>query len=161
MPLIGLGSLFHPKCQTVKILDFSVIGLLNSGLWACPEQCPKLVKSACWVREFPQQSLCPKCSKSSRLGYRVADGVMPSAALWAPVACLSVEVLPFMMLYGWVATEVLGTPSKVTKEYLEEILKKNIVFAPNHSNKYNLEVPNMNERVCFINHRVRDIPDWL
>ncbi|MED6222035.1 hypothetical protein PIB30_060628 [Stylosanthes scabra] len=56
-------------------------------------------------------------------------------------------------LYGWVATEVLGTRSKMTKEYLEEILKSNIAFAPNHSNK--------KERIFFINHRVGDVPDWL
>ncbi|MED6225027.1 hypothetical protein PIB30_089823 [Stylosanthes scabra] len=64
-------------------------------------------------------------------------------------------------LYDWVATEVLGTRSKVTKEYLDEMLKENIVFAPNHCTKYKLEVPDVNERICFINHRAGEVPDWL
>ncbi|MED6222923.1 hypothetical protein PIB30_069088 [Stylosanthes scabra] len=42
-----LRSIFYPNCNAIEILDFSVIGLPNSGLWSCPEQCPKLVKSAC------------------------------------------------------------------------------------------------------------------
>ncbi|MED6164665.1 hypothetical protein PIB30_092338 [Stylosanthes scabra] len=64
-------------------------------------------------------------------------------------------------LYDWVATEVLGTRSKVTKEYLDKMLKENIVFSPNHNTKYKLEVPDVNERICFINHRAREVPDWL
>ncbi|MED6213111.1 hypothetical protein PIB30_090109 [Stylosanthes scabra] len=64
-------------------------------------------------------------------------------------------------LYDWVAIEVLGTRSKVTKEYLDEMLKENIVFAPNHNTKYKLEVPDVNERICFINHRAGEVPDWL
>ncbi|MED6112697.1 hypothetical protein PIB30_063899 [Stylosanthes scabra] len=64
-------------------------------------------------------------------------------------------------LYDWVATEVLGTRSKVTKEYLDEMLKENIVFAPNHNTKYKLEVPDTNERICFLNHKAGEVPDWL
>ncbi|MED6213298.1 hypothetical protein PIB30_091828, partial [Stylosanthes scabra] len=64
-------------------------------------------------------------------------------------------------LYDWVATEVLSTQSKVTKEYLDEMLKENIVFAPNHNIKYKLEVPDMNERICFLNHRADEVSDWL
>ncbi|MED6126096.1 hypothetical protein PIB30_075067 [Stylosanthes scabra] len=64
-------------------------------------------------------------------------------------------------LYGWVASEVLGTQSKVTKEYLDAILKEDIVFAPNHNAQYKLEVPDVNERICFINHRVGEVLDWL
>ncbi|MED6185852.1 hypothetical protein PIB30_060987 [Stylosanthes scabra] len=64
-------------------------------------------------------------------------------------------------LYGWVASEVLGTQFKVTKEYLDYMLKDNIVFAPNHCTKYKLEVPDVNERICFLNHRAGDVPSWL
>ncbi|MED6202827.1 hypothetical protein PIB30_109500 [Stylosanthes scabra] len=64
-------------------------------------------------------------------------------------------------LYDWVAIEVLGTRSKVTKEYLDEMLKENIVFAPSHNTKYKLEVPDVNERICFINHKAGEVPDWL
>ncbi|MED6219202.1 hypothetical protein PIB30_033725 [Stylosanthes scabra] len=41
------------------------------------------------------------------------------------------------------------------------MLNENIVFAPNYSTKYKLEVPNVNERICFINHRAVDVSDWL
>ncbi|MED6222039.1 hypothetical protein PIB30_060632 [Stylosanthes scabra] len=71
-------------------------------------------------------------------------GVIPSEAWTQPHG---------VELYGWVATEVLGTRSKMTKEYLEEMLKSNIAFSPNHNNK--------KERIFFINHRVGDVPDWL
>ncbi|MED6226423.1 hypothetical protein PIB30_103568, partial [Stylosanthes scabra] len=82
---------------------------------------------------------------------------------------IPLKVIPFKVwtqpygteLYDWVATEVLGTRSKVTKEYLDEMLKENIVCAPNHNTKYKLEVPDVNERICFINHRAGEVPDWL
>ncbi|MED6111276.1 hypothetical protein PIB30_051046 [Stylosanthes scabra] len=41
------------------------------------------------------------------------------------------------------------------------MLNENIVFTPNYSTKYKLEVPNVNERICFINHRAGDVSDWL
>ncbi|MED6163668.1 hypothetical protein PIB30_082208 [Stylosanthes scabra] len=64
-------------------------------------------------------------------------------------------------LYGWVASEVLGTQTKVAKEYLDALLKEDIVFAPNHSTKYKLEVSDVNERICFVNHKVGEVPNWL
>ncbi|MED6205368.1 hypothetical protein PIB30_016954 [Stylosanthes scabra] len=46
-----------------KCLDLRGIGLPNSGLRVCSEQCPKLLKLTCRVCEFPHQGLSPECPK--------------------------------------------------------------------------------------------------
>ncbi|MED6184779.1 hypothetical protein PIB30_050773 [Stylosanthes scabra] len=59
-------SILAQSAMLLKCLDFRSIELLDFGLRICPEQCPKLVKLACWVCEFPQQDLSPECPKPSR-----------------------------------------------------------------------------------------------
>ncbi|MED6198717.1 hypothetical protein PIB30_069188 [Stylosanthes scabra] len=63
--------------------------------------------------------------------------------------------------YSWVSREVLSTPSRVTLEYLSELLRADIVFWPGHASKYRLGMPHSSKRICYANHRANDKPDFL
>ncbi|MED6158572.1 hypothetical protein PIB30_033894 [Stylosanthes scabra] len=63
--------------------------------------------------------------------------------------------------YSWVSQEVLTSPSRVTKEYLVELSRADIVFLLGHASEYRLVAPHPSERICFANNRVGDKPDFL
>ncbi|MED6164388.1 hypothetical protein PIB30_089518, partial [Stylosanthes scabra] len=53
--------------------------------------------------------------------------------------------LPF--IYRWVANDVLGTPSSLDQQYLDELKLTGVLFG--------------GERVCFMNLDHPTVPHWL
>ena len=63
-------------------------------------------------------------------------------------------------IYNWVDKEMLGTRSQVTCEFLRSLREENLITQEGqYEEDYTLKVPNVNERVCYINHESR--PNWM
>ncbi|MED6145388.1 hypothetical protein PIB30_024747 [Stylosanthes scabra] len=63
--------------------------------------------------------------------------------------------------YDWVSDEVLGTPSKVSLSYLEKLKEAKVVIQTSEEGKYELVVPNIEERICYSNRSLETESDWL
>ncbi|MED6170770.1 hypothetical protein PIB30_034250 [Stylosanthes scabra] len=63
--------------------------------------------------------------------------------------------------YDWVSDEVLGTLSKVSLSYSEKLKKAEVVIRTSEEGKYELVVPNNEERKCYSNHSSETESDWL
>ncbi|MED6118792.1 hypothetical protein PIB30_005928 [Stylosanthes scabra] len=63
--------------------------------------------------------------------------------------------------YDWVSDEVLGTPSKVSLSYLEKLKEAKVVIRTSEEGKYELVVPNIEERICYSNRSLETESNWL
>ena len=56
-------------------------------------------------------------------------------------------------IYKWIDLEVLGIPSKVCSEFLRSLREEHLItLEGKYEEDYILEVPHVDERVCYINH---------
>ena len=56
-------------------------------------------------------------------------------------------------IYKWVDPKVLGIPSRVSFEFLRSLREEHYITPEGeYEEDYILEVPHVNERVCYINH---------
>ncbi|MED6184790.1 hypothetical protein PIB30_050890 [Stylosanthes scabra] len=68
--------------------------------------------------------------------------------------------LPF--IYRWVANDVLGTPSSLDQQYLDELKLTGVLFSGGDlERRYRVEVARRGERVCFMNLDHPTVPHWL
>ncbi|MED6191849.1 hypothetical protein PIB30_004509 [Stylosanthes scabra] len=63
--------------------------------------------------------------------------------------------------YDWVSDEVLGTPSKVSLSYLEKLKEAKVVIRTFEEGKYELVVPNNEERICYSNRSLETKSDYF
>ena len=60
----------------------------------------------------------------------------------------------------WVYPEILGIPSRVGSKFLRSLTEEHLITPEGENEEdYILEVPHVNERVCYINHRRG--PNWM
>ncbi|MED6165733.1 hypothetical protein PIB30_102427 [Stylosanthes scabra] len=68
--------------------------------------------------------------------------------------------LPF--IHRWVTNDVLGSPSLLTQEYLEELKLSGAIFGGwDLEQRYRVEVAHRDERVCYLNPDHPTVPNWL
>ncbi|MED6161990.1 hypothetical protein PIB30_066115 [Stylosanthes scabra] len=68
--------------------------------------------------------------------------------------------LPF--IYRWVANDVLGTPSSLDQQYLDELKLTGVLFGGRDlERRYRVEAARRGERVCFMNLDHSTVPHWL
>ncbi|MED6173215.1 hypothetical protein PIB30_057150 [Stylosanthes scabra] len=68
--------------------------------------------------------------------------------------------LPF--IYRWVANDVLGTPSSLDQQYLDELKLTRVLFdGGDLERRYRVEAARRGERVCFMNLDHPTVPHWL
>ncbi|MED6121305.1 hypothetical protein PIB30_028928 [Stylosanthes scabra] len=73
---------------------------------------------------------------------------------------LIVVILPFEN--RWVANDVLGTPSALDQEYLDELKLTGVLFGGGDlERRYRVEAARCGERVCFMNLDHPTFPHWL
>ena len=65
-----------------------------------------------------------------------------------------IQFLPSIsFIYQWANWEVLGTPSLVELDCLRSLWEENLITPKGkYEEDYTLEVPNVNEKVCYVNH---------
>ncbi|MED6193619.1 hypothetical protein PIB30_021271 [Stylosanthes scabra] len=68
--------------------------------------------------------------------------------------------LPF--IYRWVANDVLGMPSSLDQQYLDELKLTGVLFGGGDlERRYRVEAARRGERVCFMNLDHPTVPHWL
>ncbi|MED6172667.1 hypothetical protein PIB30_052192 [Stylosanthes scabra] len=67
-----------------------------------------------------------------------------------------------LFIYRWVTNDVLGTPSALDQEYLDELKLTGVLFGGGDLERwYRVEAARRGERVCFINLDHPTVPHWL
>ena len=62
----------------------------------------------------------------------------------------------------WVDLEALGTPSRVNSEFLRSLREENLkTLEGEYEENFTLEVLDINERVCYINHESDSNWMWM
>ena len=60
----------------------------------------------------------------------------------------------------WVDPEVLGIPSRVSFEFLRSFREENLITPKGeYKEDYIMEVPDIKERVCYLNHK--KVLNWI
>ncbi|MED6175186.1 hypothetical protein PIB30_075996 [Stylosanthes scabra] len=68
--------------------------------------------------------------------------------------------LPF--IYCWVSRDVLGSPSVLSQDYLDELKLSEVIFGGRElERRYRIEAPRPGDRVCYLNLDHPRVPNWL